>query len=291
MPTPTVSVVVPAYNARGTIVRAVRSILDQTAGAHEIIVVDDGSSDGTAAAVRSLRDTVATESLTLVELGRNRGPSYARNVGWDKASGEFVAFLDADDSWHPRKIEIQSCCMVDRPECAFSAHRVLRVAQSPYHAAVPGPWPCREILPWRVKVSSFLLWPSCLMMKTGLPYRFDTSRRYCEDRLLLLQMLCSGCKAFRLEVPLGYRYKAPYGQSGLSQDLWLAERGELSAFRRLRQAGLLGWGEDSVLMALSLAKYVGRASCCKLRGQGRNSCYGGGGEAGATSNERQSHAL
>jgi glycosyltransferase involved in cell wall biosynthesis len=95
----TVSVVIPLYNSAATLGRAVESVLAQTVPAHEIICVDDGSRDDPAAAlarfgahVRLLRQP-------------NQGPSAARNVGLAIASGDCVAFLDADDFWMPAMLE------------------------------------------------------------------------------------------------------------------------------------------------------------------------------------------
>lgn len=96
-----VSVVVPAHDAASTIGRALRSALGQTRPPDEVVVVDDGSTDGTAAAVAELGDLVR-----LVRQAQS-GPSAARNAGVAASSGEWLAFLDADDTWHPRKLELQ----------------------------------------------------------------------------------------------------------------------------------------------------------------------------------------
>lgn len=101
MAQPTVSVVIPAYRSERTIRRAIDSVLAQTVAAKEIIVVDDGSPDGQAliveqygAPVRLLRQA-------------NAGAAAARNRGIDHASGDFLAFLDADDYWEPQKLQHQ----------------------------------------------------------------------------------------------------------------------------------------------------------------------------------------
>ncbi len=96
-----ISVVIPAFNAERHIGRAVRSVLAQTRAADEIIVVDDGSTDGTAEAVRSFGETVR-----LIQQP-NAGASVARNTGIEAAAGEWIAFLDADDEWLPEKLDAQ----------------------------------------------------------------------------------------------------------------------------------------------------------------------------------------
>jgi glycosyltransferase involved in cell wall biosynthesis len=93
-----VSVVIPARNAESTIVRAVRSVLAQTRPADEIIVVDDGSTDGTAAAALSCGP------VRVIGLGKGRGAGGARNVGVRASGSAWTAFLDADDEWLPEKL-------------------------------------------------------------------------------------------------------------------------------------------------------------------------------------------
>ena len=109
MSNPRFSIIIPAYNAAATLARALDSVLMQTWPAHEIIVVDDGSSDATAAVVASYGDKVR------YLYQHNAGVSAARNVGAKAASGDWLAFLDADDwyylnrlKWHADWIECDS---------------------------------------------------------------------------------------------------------------------------------------------------------------------------------------
>lgn len=103
MKSPKVSVVIPAYNRAGTLSRSVMSVLAQTEGDFELIVVDDGSTDQTPALRSRLRDP----RIRWKHHSLNRGPAAARNTGVRAARGEWIAFLDSDDEWLPRKLEIQ----------------------------------------------------------------------------------------------------------------------------------------------------------------------------------------
>lgn len=98
-----VSVIIPTYNREKTILRAIHSVLNQTYTNLEVLVIDDGSTDGTAALVNSIED----ERLKYVVLEQNGGPSNARNVGVQMAEGEWIAFQDSDDCWHENKLEKQ----------------------------------------------------------------------------------------------------------------------------------------------------------------------------------------
>ncbi|MEZ5313903.1 MAG: glycosyltransferase family A protein [Thermoanaerobaculia bacterium] len=107
----TISVVVPAFDAAATLGDALFSILGQTLPPEEILVVDDGSTDGTAALAAS------TPGVTLLRQER-RGPAAARTRGARAASGELLAFLDADDLFLPEKLARQSEALAAGPELA-----------------------------------------------------------------------------------------------------------------------------------------------------------------------------
>ena len=97
------SVILPSYNRAHLLDRAISSVLAQTAPDLELIVVDDHSTDRTREVVESFAD----ERVRYLRTERRRGAAAARNVGIDRASGEFVAFVDSDDEWLPEKLERQ----------------------------------------------------------------------------------------------------------------------------------------------------------------------------------------
>lgn len=100
-----VSVVIPAFNAAGTIIRALNSVRSQGIHSLEIIVVDDGSSDDTLGVVRN--NIGVGEKVHVVKMSKNSGASAARNAGIRVAKGKYLAFLDADDVWLPGKLKRQ----------------------------------------------------------------------------------------------------------------------------------------------------------------------------------------
>jgi len=108
-----VSVVVPTYNRAHQVGDALRSLLVQTRLPHEILVVDDGSTDATEAACAQFGSAVRYVRQD------NAGVSAARNHGAAIASGDFVAFLDSDDVWEPHKLEIQCAALASAPDAAW----------------------------------------------------------------------------------------------------------------------------------------------------------------------------
>ena len=109
MTEPSISVVIPAFRAERTIQRAMDSVLAQTKPASEIIVVDDGSPDNQAAIVSQYGPPV------ILLRQANGKTAVARNTGIERATGDFVAFLDADDYWEPEKLERQLAVFATHP--------------------------------------------------------------------------------------------------------------------------------------------------------------------------------
>ncbi len=112
------SVVIAAYNQRERLLEAVESVARQTFPAHEVIVVDDGSSDGTADAVRTRYPDVK------VIVQENRGKGIARNHGAFVATGDWLCFLDHDDLWHPEKLVAVQESIVGSPHAVAIDHEV-----------------------------------------------------------------------------------------------------------------------------------------------------------------------
>lgn len=100
-----ISVVIPCYNRRDRILASVESVLGQSYGNLELLVVDDGSADGTAELFENYPDW----RLRFLRYEENRGACYARNYGAERARGEYLAFQDSDDIWHRDKLEKQLC--------------------------------------------------------------------------------------------------------------------------------------------------------------------------------------
>ena len=144
MDKPLISCVVPAFNSERFVAEAVESILAQNYRPIEVLVVDDGSSDATAEIVRGFGDPV------LLVQQETAGPAATRNRGIRAARGDFLAFLDADDLWHPEKLERQMALLQERPELDFCLAHVQmfwpdemaeereRLARHPRSEPVPG---------------------------------------------------------------------------------------------------------------------------------------------------------
>jgi glycosyltransferase involved in cell wall biosynthesis len=108
-----ISCIIPVFNGERYLREAIESIFNQTYRPLEVIVADDGSTDRTPNIVGSYREQIVSLRQA------NAGPAAARNLGVSAARGEFVAFLDADDLWHPEKLARQMARFAARPELAL----------------------------------------------------------------------------------------------------------------------------------------------------------------------------
>lgn len=263
-----VSVVIPCYRCAETIDRAVASVISQTLRPLELILVDDASGDGTLPKLRELRDVHGEDWIRVISMKRNSGPSVARNAGWEVARGYYIAFLDADDSWHPKKIEIQYRWMANRPDLAIGGHRCLVIANDD----PPGNIPCKRIrsikaAPFPMLFANILMTRSVMIRRT-LPFRFHPEKKFSEDYFLWLEIILNGYSASVLDIPLAYSYKAAYGESGLTENLMEMEKGELDTFRRLYQKRLLSAPGTAFFFCFSVLKFFKRLAVCL--GQHRN---------------------
>jgi glycosyltransferase involved in cell wall biosynthesis len=111
----TISVVIPAYNAERTILETVKSVQEQTFQDFELIIINDGSNDRTL----NLLDIVEDSRLKVFSY-KNGGLSVARNRGISRATGDYIAFLDADDLWTPDKLELQLQALQQNPKAGLA---------------------------------------------------------------------------------------------------------------------------------------------------------------------------
>ena len=112
---PQVSVIVPAYNSADTILKTLDSVLKQTVSDLQVLIIDDGSTDDTVALVSSLNHPKIE-----VCSYPNAGTSTSRNRGIDRAKGEYISFIDADDLWHPQKLELQLEALQRQPDAGVA---------------------------------------------------------------------------------------------------------------------------------------------------------------------------
>lgn len=232
-----VSVVVPMHDGAATIDRALEAALGQTHAPREVIVVDDASGDDGPARVAAV--AARDPRVRLTRLGSNLGPSTARNLGWHVARGEWVAFLDADDWWHPRKLELQVAAMQRHPEWVLCGHRWV---------AAPGPdFATRDVavvgeraLGLRSLAVRNRLSTPTVMVRRDVAERFDARRMHAEDWDLWLRIVAARGPAGWLDATLTALDKAAVSTRGISAQRSRMHRGELATVAAMRRSGAVG---------------------------------------------------
>lgn len=185
-PRPTVSVIIPTYNRAHYVGDAIRSILAQTFGDFELIVVDDGSTDRTAAVVGAVED----RRLRLVRHEQNRGIPHARNTGLDQARGEFIAWLDSDDVARPDRLQAQLGYLREHARVAMvgsCAGKLRADGRRRWGARVP-PLSPADVGAWLLFRSPFQ--QSSVMGRSLVlrGYRYRAKYPVCEDIDMFLQL-------------------------------------------------------------------------------------------------------
>lgn len=182
-----VSVIIPCYRCSNTIERAVDSVAKQTLRPAEVILVEDGSGDGTLEKLKELQQQYGKEWIKVVALESNSGPSIARNTGWNLASQDFIAFLDADESWHPEKIAIQYSWMIANPQVCLSGHGSYLVL--PQYNHLDQLTQLRFDLIGKQEVLTLNPFEtSSVMLKRNISNRFAPQIRYAEDHFLWMEI-------------------------------------------------------------------------------------------------------
>ncbi|HZV37897.1 MAG TPA: glycosyltransferase family A protein [Pseudoxanthomonas sp.] len=226
---PKVSIIIPAYDAAAYVAEAVQSALAQTWPDKEVIVVDDGSSDATAAIAGSIAGATCLRQA-------NAGVSHARNTGVRHSSGDLVAFLDADDVWHPGKLEAQVRLLERYPDCDLVYANFVEVPG----ALAPRGWPGDEGLPPHLRTteleSSFLhpfFGTSTVVVRRSAFDRvggFDETLPYAEDVDFFLKVLVERPATAMVEAAVVYKRDV---QGSLSHDSASGYAKLLEVYRRL----------------------------------------------------------
>lgn len=264
-----VTVVIPCFRDASTIERAVISAIEQTTRPAEVIVVDDFSEDAsTQLALDRLRERFH-DGLRIVALDANLGPSGARNRGWEESTMPFVAFLDADDAWHPQKLEVQLPRLLEEGSPRISGHRRRRATSMPSPLPASIPMSTRSTRHARRLLFKNSLPTSSVVVRRDLPFRFNPNRRYCEDYELWLKIALSDGRFDFVHAPLAFAFKASFGESGLSSHLREMEDAQVSIYRELLSDGQLNHLGFGVLWFWSKARYVRRFVLSTLRHGGR----------------------
>jgi len=243
-----VSVVIPTHDRRELLGRAVASVMAQTILPGEVIVVDDGSTDGSVTEIRR-----RFPEVRVLELGGRRGVSAARNAGVRVSCGEWIAFLDSDDEWRDQKLERQLAALA-----AATGHRICHTDEiwirrgnqvmPGRHHRKRGGWIFRDCLQRCVVSPSAVLLQRSLLDEVG---GFDEDLPACEDYDLWLRV-CARHPVLFVAEPLVVKYGGHADQ--LSRRHPVMDRYRIRALEKVLRSGALSPGDREAARAALLQK-------------------------------------
>ncbi len=251
-----VSVVIPCWCCADTIDRAVHSVAMQSVPPMEVILVDDGSPDDTLNTLHLVQKRYQHGWIKVVALSSNQGPGAARNKGWEVAVQPWIAFLDADDVWHPRKIELQYGWITRNRQAVLCGHETMVVESDECAPEITQSIASSEVSFKDMLIANRFATRS-VMVRSDVEPRFK-GKHVTEDYLLWLQLVLEKKPCYRLNAPLAMSFRPDSSRGGYSGDLWRHERRELAAWRTLQQDSMISWPVFSVAYVWSLVKYARR---------------------------------
>ena len=263
-----VSVIIPCYCCSETLQRAVFSVFSQTDLPCEIVLVNDASPD--AGMTQQVIDMILFSMndkgphIHSLYLSVNQGAGAARNAGWEIATQLFIAFLDADDSWHPYKLFYQYCFMMQNPHCVMSCHQTQFFFNNSLDHPIHLP-----IYFKRIELRGLLykntIGTRTVMIKRNITERFPFDMRYAEDFSLWLSILSVGACVYCIDLPLAFVYKSNFGDSGLTSNTALMHQGVLKCFSNLSNRRIISYNCFISAVSFEYAKYFARLFFVFLR--------------------------
>ena len=247
-----VTAIIPAFRSEKVVIRAIESVLSQSSPVDEIIVVDDASDDGTAQVVRDF--AINHSQIRLIVNNQNLGPGQSRNVAWNLATSEYLAFLDADDTWHPQKIELQREWFRAHPSeiICGTQHCIINEDEVRNSGEETSQFTIKDLL----RRNRFTT-PS-VMLRREISLRFDPKLQLSEDYLLWMEIASEFGHVNRINRPLTILHKPIFGAAGLSSRIFPMYLGELKTIRILKQKNRINLQTYLQSISWSTLKFVRR---------------------------------
>lgn len=263
-----ISCIITTYNSERTIAYALESVIRQSYPVHEVIIVDDSSTDSTLEIIESKISLFEKFGIAVnVHCNSfNAGPSYSRNVGISNAKGKYLAFLDSDDIWHPDKLSIQVSIMENDTSilaCGsnhveFISHDECFLFSSPFKLKYEAFSISKRISFLSCLLKNPIVTPSLLVRNKGdSNIYFNQNLKYCEDKHYISEN-CFVNNVLKLKLPLVAIYR-PKNHLGLSSNLLKMRLGELKSFFIHYKSGRLNIFQLYALVLQSILKYLIKA--------------------------------
>lgn len=243
------SVVLPVFNASETILDVLDSIIRQTYPPSEVIIVDDLSTDNSIDLIKGYIEKYSgTIRIIIVEHDKNKGVSKTRNDGILRSTGNFIAFLDDDDTWEKDKLLTINKILAANPQIKFIGHTYTYPDQKVSYTS-------------ELKIISFLsllfrnfFATPCVIMSSDIGEYFDENMRYSEDFDLWLR-IASKTTMYRLDKPLATLGRPLLSPGGLSGNRFSMRKGQIRTYLKIIKYKKWTIFLVPFLIAIALIKY------------------------------------
>lgn len=262
---PLVSVVIPVYNSEKTVQKSLQSVVDQTYPNLEILIVDDGSTDGSKKEIEAFIDRHPSMEITYI-YQENKGASAARNAGLRRAKGDYIALLDSDDVWDPQKTVLQLDAFQKNENIDFLATNRNGEKFGFFFGVNFGE--ITKITPQLMLHKNFLLTPTVLFKRAIMDEVgfFDENLTHSEDLNYFLRISFRfNCYLLNKSLVTTGFGKPSFGHSGLSRNIWAMEKGELGNISLAYKEKAIGFRNFLWLSAFSILKFGRRIAITTFR--------------------------
>ncbi|MBN1072562.1 glycosyltransferase family 2 protein [Clostridium botulinum] len=260
------SVIIPYFNRENSIERAINSVLNQSFDDYEIILINDGSTDNSEIIVNKLIQENKNKLIRNINQ-KNMGVSVARNKGIILAKGEYIAFLDSDDTWNKEKTKLQLEFM--------DKNKDISILGTDYNIYMDDKVIVRsnnkkkfiEANYKKMLFKNFFTIPSVIVKKDILLKEkifFDEYKFRAEDQLFFLRII-KNHRGGKITIPLINLYKFEAGSSGLSGDLLKLQVAELDNFKKLYKEKQISMIVYVFSVIFASIKFIRRLIICKIR--------------------------
>lgn len=251
----TFSIIIPVYNAEKTILASLESCVHQTYNNWEIILVDDCSTDSSISKINDFILSHTDFSIRLLQNADNKGPSYSRNLGWEYAIGDYIAFLDADDIWHPNKLIILKSMIDHSPDTELFFHQYSLQGKKIYSFLSTEQYQSKYVSQFSILLRNPIATPCCCCKRT-IPERFDETLRYAEDHDLWLRIASRGSVIQLIGPPLTLLERPILSKGGQSGARYKMRLGEIKMYHKYAATTAIPWLTSVCLVLFSLLKHL-----------------------------------
>lgn len=224
------SIVIPVFNSSNTIITVLESVKEQVYQPNEVIIIDDKSTDNSLELINCFINQNLHINWVIIPLKKNKGVSYCRNLGLNKSTGDYIAFLDSDDVWHKNKLKMFSC-IIQEYNPFLLGHRY-----SDKNIKISDPFYKASKL-YKISIFKLLIrnvfQTSCVVIKNNNRYFFDEAMSFCEDYDLFLNITHFENSSFFYDEVLTKLGRPQLTKGGLSEKKVKMRFGEISAITKI----------------------------------------------------------